>query len=79
LLKIREIESRKLLGCPTRNPLGLLKDSLHSVLVASTNRFQTLLDAGEGAQLPLYLCSPTAENSATTVMNGKEEKCSQSD
>lgn len=48
---------------------------MHSVLAASTNRFETLLDAGEGRQLPVHLCPSAAEeNQARTTVKDKEEK-----
>lgn len=52
---------------------------MHSVLAASTNRFETLLDAEEGVQLPVLLCPFAAEeNPAKTTGKDKEEECPQS-
>lgn len=52
---------------------------MHSVLAASTNRFETLLDAEEGVQLPVLLCPSAAEeNPARTTVKDKEEECPQS-
>lgn len=52
---------------------------MHSVLAAFANRFETLLDAGEGVQLPVHLCPSAAEeNPARSTVKDNEEKFPQS-
>lgn len=52
---------------------------IHSVLASFANRFETLLDAGEGVQLPVHLCPSAAEeNPARTTVKDNEEKFPQS-